>query len=60
MHLNSLRNRFIQSSNWNDGFTDVSRTFVDVFKPSTKMNSTVSYDEDFESKETKIFCSFLL
>ncbi|MEK5216394.1 replication initiation and membrane attachment family protein [Psychrobacillus sp. FSL H8-0487] len=48
-----LRNRFILSSNWNDGFTDVSRTFVDVFKPSTKMNNTVSYDEDFESKERK-------
>ena len=48
-----LRNRFIQSPNWNEGFTDISRTFVDVFKPSTKMNNTVSYDDNFESKERK-------
>lgn len=46
-----LRKRFIQNSNWNDGFKDISRTFIDVFKPSTKMNNTVSFDETFVSKE---------
>ncbi|WP_225986271.1 replication initiation and membrane attachment family protein [Psychrobacillus glaciei] len=46
-----LRNRFIQMSNWNEGFKDVSRTFMDVFKPSTKSGEQISYDDEFESKK---------
>ncbi|WP_240793399.1 replication initiation and membrane attachment family protein [Psychrobacillus vulpis] len=46
-----LRTRFIQTANWNDGFKDVSRTFVDVFKPSTKTGHSVSYEDEFESKQ---------
>lgn len=53
-----LRNRFIQTANWNDGFTDVSRTFVDVFKPSTKTGNTISYEDEFQSKERKAAVPF--
>ncbi|ALC84752.1 helicase DnaB [Bacillus sp. FJAT-22090] len=45
-----LRSRFIQTPNWNDGFKDVSRTFMDVFKPSTKTVQPVPYNDAFESK----------
>ena len=45
-----LRNRFIQSAKWNDGFKDVSRSFMDVFKPSTKNGQPISQEEEYESK----------
>lgn len=53
-----LRNRFIQTANWNDGFADVSRTFVDVFKPSTKTGNSISYEDEFQSKERKAAVPF--
>ncbi|WP_313891862.1 DnaD domain protein [Psychrobacillus sp.] len=46
-----LRARFIQNANWKDEFRDVSRTFMDVFKPSTQTGIPVSHEEQFESKE---------
>ena len=48
-----LRNRFIQPTKWKEGFSDVSRTFMDVFKPSTKTGNTISNEEQFESKARK-------
>ncbi|MFF2755161.1 replication initiation and membrane attachment family protein [Psychrobacillus sp. NPDC058041] len=53
-----LRNRFIQLSNWNEGFKDVSRTFMDVYKPSTKNSQQISYDDDYESKKRKTSLPF--
>lgn len=46
-----IRSRFIQSANWNDGFKDVSRTFMDVFKPSSKASQPISQEEEFESNK---------
>lgn len=46
-----LRNRYIQKPNWHEEFTDVSRTFVDVFKPSTKTGTSISTQEQFQSKK---------
>ena len=46
-----LRNRFIQKPNWNEGFVDVSRTFMDVFKPSTKTGMPISSTDEFQTKK---------
>ena len=45
-----LRSRYIQNADWNEGFKEVSRTFLDVFKPSTRGNTSLSLDEDYESR----------
>ncbi|MCM3357678.1 MULTISPECIES: DnaD domain protein [unclassified Psychrobacillus] len=45
-----LRSRYIQTSNWQHEYTDVSRTFVDVFKPTTKTGLPASTEENFQSK----------
>ena len=46
-----LRSRFIQPAKWHDGFTDVSRTFMDVFKPSSKTGNAISYEDEYQSKK---------
>lgn len=45
-----LRSRYIQTPNWQEEYIDVSRTFVDVFKPTTKTVTTASTEENFQSK----------
>lgn len=45
-----LRSRYIQTPNWQNEYSDVSRTFVDVFKPTTKTVITGATGENFQSK----------
>ncbi len=45
-----LRSRYIQKAGWNEGYREVSRTFLDVFKPSTKGESAISIEEEYQSK----------
>lgn len=45
-----LRSRYIQTPNWQNEYTDVSRTFVDVFKPTTNTVITGATGEKFQSK----------
>ncbi len=45
-----LRSRYIQNADWNEGYKEVSRTFLDVFKPSTRGKTSLSVEEEYESR----------
>ena len=45
-----LRSRYIQNADWNEGYKEVSRTFLDVFKPSTRGKASLSVEEEYESR----------
>lgn len=53
-----LRSRFIQNASWNEGFTDVSRTFIDVYKPSTKTGTIIFNEDTFQSKKREATVPF--